>query len=248
LTEQTKNAWIQPLTTDAIRTRYLGALIQAGYVDSQDHPIDKRAKHFRPLIDKNTRQNTILHDTEMFSLDSLREALESLRIIQDRKHDISIQDFNGQPLTIEQLHEKYYSALPGAPSVILLGEETAQNGETGENIAMSGKNGYNRVNKEANATGDAGDAPPNPNDKRRQRIYPLNGGGEKNKEVKLTQFEKDQLILGIVTTNPDIKTDGIRTQVFKDHKIGVNEVNDTLNLLIRDGAVFNPHPGVWRRV
>ncbi|MFH1178757.1 MAG: hypothetical protein V1710_00200 [Candidatus Bathyarchaeota archaeon] len=85
-----------------------------------------------------------------------------------------------------------------------------------------------------------------PNDKRTKRIYSTPPVCENKK--RLTQFEKDQLILGIVTTNPDIKTDDIRTQVFKDHKIGVNEVNDTLNLLIRDGAVFNPRPGVWRLV
>jgi len=109
LTDQTKNAWTQTLTTDHIRKNYLAELEKAGYVDVQDHPTDKRAKHYRPLVENNTRKKRYLDDSAIFCLDSLREALEQLKNIVESEGGILIEKYDGAPMTVEELYRRYYT-------------------------------------------------------------------------------------------------------------------------------------------
>ena len=146
LTDKTADVWIRPLTTDSIRKNYLDELLRAGYIDAQDHPTDKRAKHYKPIIDKDAREKGNLHDSDMFSLDSLREAYNELEKIKDWEHGVCIQDYNGRPLNVEQLYEKYFTEKHGADSFIYSEELQPPDPETAPKIAESDNLPQNPVN------------------------------------------------------------------------------------------------------
>jgi hypothetical protein len=138
LTDKSKTCWDYPLNSDTLRKSYLDELELGGYIDKQNHPTDKRANHYRPLTSlEDMGKKGILRDTHIFSLESLREALEQLRKITEKKRQITIHDFNGERLTIEQLYEKYYTENGSISSFIDSGDKTSQLTEISDEIGDS---------------------------------------------------------------------------------------------------------------
>jgi len=138
LTEKTREAWTQPLNSDTIRKRYLEPLEQAGFIDSEPHPHDKRKNHYRPLFEKNGNYG-ILRDAVKFDFETLKEAIERLQKIRDEWPKIIFRDFQGRELTIEELWEKWYSEKSGSLSRIDSGEKTAPPSEKNHETAESRK-------------------------------------------------------------------------------------------------------------
>ncbi len=79
----------------------------------------------------------ILQDAHIFSLESLKEALEELENITENKRQISIQDYDGTSLSSEQLFRKYFDEKGDPASLIDPSKETSLKMETEEEIEDS---------------------------------------------------------------------------------------------------------------
>jgi hypothetical protein len=238
LTDKTREVWPRPLTTDAIQKSYLAELIKAGYVDAQDHPTDRRAKHYRPLVDENTRKKGILDESGMFSLELLREALNELEKIMEYKSVISLHDFNDNPLTVEQLYIKYYAEKPDDSSVIFLGNNEGAEDEPSPETPDSGKTPDNPVNK--NGT---------PEEHHTQEEPPV-------REVPPTPLPSDEPLIvqeehRLVEAIREIeaKTGEAVDKKAMREKLPLwnpKHLDDILRVSERDKLIFPPTPGRWR--
>ena len=136
LVEKSGEVWDREVPADTIRKEYLRPLEQVGYINSEDNPRDRRSKHYRPITGK-TGNNREMRDTAYLSLESLKEAYDELGKLKESESEILIQDFDGSPLGLEELHRKYFDDFPRSESFIISGEEPAQPGQSSQNIAAS---------------------------------------------------------------------------------------------------------------
>ena len=136
LVEKSGEVWDREVPADTIRKEYLRLLEQVGYINSEDNPRDGRSKHYRPITGK-TGNSREMRDTAYLSLESLKEAYSELGKLKESESEILIQDFDGSPLGLEELHRKYFDDFPRSESFIISGEEPAQPGQSSQNIAAS---------------------------------------------------------------------------------------------------------------
>lgn len=100
-------------SSDTIGKYYLPPLMNLGLVDGQPDPTDRRRYVYRVLretvLDEKTRQLTLSEIAANLSLDTLRERWDELKS-NGGFRGVRIYNYDGSPLTIEELHNMYSSA------------------------------------------------------------------------------------------------------------------------------------------
>jgi len=139
------------LSDNTIRKLYLPPLENAGFISVEPDPADKRRNIIRVLREdvEKTGENGIFSGSLNFSLEELKEAWNEIIKICDSNplskntccDDLPrIEDFDGTPLTLEDLYNKYFILERGFESRISQGENQGSSGESGEKKEESRKN------------------------------------------------------------------------------------------------------------
>jgi len=114
------------LSSNTIRLHYLPYLQNAGLVDDQPDPDDKRRYVFRLLKEtldpKSMKQEHSVFlrqkgNDDIFSLEKLKEAWNELNKIASPKSPISIHNFDGSELSVDELFSSYFRENDDAISI-----------------------------------------------------------------------------------------------------------------------------------
>lgn len=139
------------LSSETLRKNYNQPLENAGLMDKAPHPYDRRKNIHTVLTedisgikgegekeDENHRKSGYYlasDESDIFTLDRLKEELNELRQIAGAEHEITIRDFDGDLLSVDELHRKYFANIkPNFTPAIDLNRNRASEIETSENI------------------------------------------------------------------------------------------------------------------
>jgi len=122
LLDDFKKVFEKSISGDGLRKHYLRPLEKIGWVTHEPDPDDKRFNLYRVVggeeISGIYRR---FQNAGIFTLENLKDAWDELKQITDSKCKVDIYNFDGTPLTIEDLYKIYYSKIQSESAIYLRG-------------------------------------------------------------------------------------------------------------------------------
>jgi hypothetical protein len=110
MVKKTKEVWGQAIASDSIRKLYLAPLSALGFLDSEEDENDQRRRLWSVLREiGNAGNSERIQEFLSFDVEGLKEALRDDFAIKE-SNSVLIYDFDGAPLSVEDLFLHYYSA------------------------------------------------------------------------------------------------------------------------------------------
>jgi hypothetical protein len=117
MVEEQRKEYGRSLSSDTIRTRYLSVLEQAGYVDREPDPTDRRQHRWRIIVDlQKLRESPLLSGSSDFAFDDFKKDYSKLeQLTASAPQIVGVED---DDRTLEELWNSYFVDSPGQAVIV----------------------------------------------------------------------------------------------------------------------------------